>query len=82
MNWNAVKHVSKAIVGAVVTFISNLLIHMTGDEGFADVTLVQWLLTVVSTAAAYGLVWKATNAPLNDAPDGKHEARRIDDWPH
>lgn len=52
---------AKAVVSAIVCAAAYLVGILTGDQGFADVTTVQWLGLVVFVGAAYGFTYGTPN---------------------
>jgi hypothetical protein len=58
-----VKSVAKAIAGGLVALAGSLLLVVTGNETFADVTMNEWLLVIVNTGGVYGVVWRVNNHP-------------------
>lgn len=49
---------AKAVVSAIVCACAYLVGILSGDQGFADVTTVQWLGLVVFVGAAYGFTYR------------------------
>jgi len=55
------KYASKAFVGAAVAGISALLLVVTGNETFTDVTFAEWLLVLLAIFGTFGATYKVTN---------------------
>lgn len=49
------KAIAGAIAGGLVAFLTALSVVVTGDKGFADVTLAQWIVVVIATLAGAGI---------------------------
>lgn len=68
-NWS---HAGKAIAAGVAALIGALLLVISGNETFADVTVVEWLLVLGTVLGSYGFTY---NAPANTIPPGSGKRR-------
>ena len=65
-----------AAYGAAVSLIGSLLLVVQGDEGFAAVTVAEWLtvLAAVLSSSAVAEVFSRKAAPVELAEPGRHAA--------
>ena len=57
------KPYAKAIVTLLWLIAGALLLVVTGDESFSDVTVAEWLSVIVYVAVGTGLVYATPNVP-------------------
>lgn len=55
---------AKAIAAFVMSVLGGLAIVITGNEGFGDVTLNEWLVLAADVVATTAAVYGFRNAPL------------------
>jgi hypothetical protein len=67
------QYAGKAIVAGLTALIGGLLLVITGNEGFGDVSVAEWLLVAGTVLGSYGVTYAApaNRGPVNN--DGKHE---------
>lgn len=65
--WNAIKaeflSVAKAVVAFVLPGLVFLISQLTGDQSFADLTTVQWMLAAVAILGTPAAVYGVANKP-------------------
>lgn len=54
---------AKAIGSGLAALIGSLLLVLSGNETFGDVTTVEWLLVALNTLGSYGITWSLPNKP-------------------
>ena len=52
---------AKAVAGGVAAFVGSLMLVITGNEGFSDVTIAEWLLVVFNVLGVFGITWRVPN---------------------
>jgi hypothetical protein len=56
-----IKTAAKAFLGALTALIGGLLLVITGNEGFADVTTSEWLLVFLQVVGVFSAVYFPKN---------------------
>ena len=54
---------AKAVAAALAAVAGSLLLVITGNETFADVTVNEWLVVVLNVLGTFGITWGVRNTP-------------------
>lgn len=55
---------TKAVVAFVLAFLTALLAQIADKTEFSDLTVLQWIIAVVSAVVTAGAVYAAPNRPV------------------
>ncbi len=53
----------KAVVAAGVAAVTSLLLIVTGNETFADITIAEWLIVLLAVLGSGGATYAVPNRP-------------------
>ena len=53
----------KAVVGALIAFLTALSTALVDDKSFSDISDGQWVVAVIALLTAFAAVWAAPNTP-------------------
>lgn len=56
---------TKSIVAFVLTFLTAMLAQVADKTAFTDLSVLQWLIAVVSALVTAGAVYVTNNAPVD-----------------
>lgn len=56
-----IQKTAKAFLGALTALIGGLLLVVTGNEGFGDVTTAEWLLVALQVIGVFSAVYFPSN---------------------
>lgn len=55
---------NKAVVAFVLAFLTALLAQIADKTEFSDLTVLQWIVAVLSAVVTAGAVWVVPNRPV------------------
>lgn len=57
--------VAKAVAAGLAALVGSLALVISGNETFADVSTLEWLIVAGHVLGSYGFVWYVPNKPAS-----------------